>query len=510
MRTHVNIGDKSFHILSKLGEGTYGTVYKVNIDGTLYAIKIIPNDLKEGVKTLREIDIMSKLKHPNLVPAVQIITSLNDTSNIGIVMPLADNDLYQQMTIQYNYKYKKTTTGNLLNTRQLLKILYDVSKGLKYIHDNGYIHLDLKPNNILLNNNNASITDFGLALTLDGDIKQFPLEAVTITHRPPEILAGGRIYSKSTDIWSLGMIFMEILSGGKNIFTSYDKNEVIKAIQKYLSPQNITHLLNNYIITYPGDDINFEDFKENAVRLISQMLSIDPSRRPTIDSILSDPLFKNIKDHNINTIEKVIYNTPGNPVSCDIIYYFGFDYLVRVMLQIIGIKTETFFLAADIYQRSLEHAPILTADKPKNWINVVLLVLTSIFMAIKITEPYYPNPSILVQLGLNLITRQDIINKETALIEILGGIVSYKNIATETTNQRYLVRAFDLMRNCHIYHKIDENYLSSWKQHQAGLIKDVKHYQHFTEFIKTTKYYELLHQSPDIYVPILYQQDLAN
>jgi len=524
MRTHVNIGEKSFHILSKLGEGTYGTVYKINIDGTLYAIKIMPNDIKEGVKNLREIDIMSKLKHPNLVPAVQIITSLTDTSNIGIVMPLSDTDLYKQMTIQYNHNYKKknkqennkqqeNNTENVLNTTQLLKILYDISQGVKYMHDNGYVHLDLKPNNILLNNNNnnitALITDFGLALTLDGDNKQFPFEAVTITHRPPEILAGSRVYSKSTDIWSLGIIFLEVLSGGKNIFVSYDKKEVIQAIQKYLSPQNITFLLNSYVI-----DSDNKNLKPDAVRLISQMLSMDPTKRPTIDSILADPLFQNIhtniQNPNIqHTKNNVIYISPGVPVSCDIIYYFGFDYLLRVMLHITGIKTETFFLAADIYQRSLKNAPPLTTDKPQNWINVMLLVLTSIFMAIKITEPYYPDPAILVHLGLNLITRQDIIKTETAILETLGGIVSFKNIATESTNQKYLVRAFDLMRNCHIYHKIDENYLSSWKQHQSGLIKDVNLYQPLAEFIKTTKYNELLPQAPDNYVPILYQQDLS-
>lgn len=483
---HVNIGGNDFQLLSTLGKGTYGSVFLINYKGDKKALKIITNELEEGIKSLREVDIMGKLRHPNLVFSEAIFTSVNSNITLGLIMPLATTDLYKIMPS--------------LTVQQKLGFLYDIMKGLKFLHENGYAHLDLKPMNVLIYDSGysteAKLTDFGLSLLVyPNKSKHYPLNLVTITYRPPEILNGSWEYGTFTDIWSLGIIFIEVLSGGKGLYTKYDMETIKNTINNKLSPEVISNTLYPYL--YMLDITN----KSHAINIISQMLSFDINKRPTVEQIMNSPLFSS---YNNKSIGEVVYETPKPPRLCNVIHYYGFDYLLRTSLKIPNLRLETLFLAGDIYQRSLAYGHSLTGDFNKDWANTILISSTSLYMAVKMIESIYVRPEQLVDIGKKIFTKLDVLNVEAVLTQIFNGIIYPKNLFTETNTYQGLIKGFKMLNNCHLYHRVD---LNKWKNLQPPTT-DFDRNILLSDFIKTTDYYQLLNQDKDKYIPNLYNENL--
>lgn len=482
MKPHIiSIGGENINLLKQLGQGTYGSVFSTNIRGRELAIKIITNEKKAGIKSLIEIDAMSKLVHPNIIHSEGTLVSINNNVTVGLIMPLAENDLQKLMKLPS------------FNENQRIKVLWDITNGVHFLHENGYLHLDLKPMNVLLfkhdNNILAKITDFGLSLILETENKYYPSELVTVTHRAPEILAGGRLYSKDSDIWSLGIIFLEVLSGGKPLHREFTEKKVIHFNKRYLSDQNIEATLRGYIPDRKWDN------------LIKGMLDFDPDNRITTDEILSDSLFTGYNMPKGN----IIYKLPLQPRKCDLIYYYGFDYLIRLSLNF-ALKTETIFLAGDIYQRGLAFSHRLTDNFNKDWPNIVVLASTSLYMAIKITEAYYTQIETFTILGSNMFKSDDLLKTEAALTQLFGGIIYSKNLFTETESKQRLELGFETLRNCHIYHLIDINKWKDLSLDHQGYDK----YSLFSDFIVNTKYYKLMTtETQSVYLPKLFNEDLS-
>lgn len=517
----VTIGGRNIELLSALGQGTYGSVYLINVDGAMKAIKIITNVGKEGIKSLRELDIMGRLVHPNLVRTEGIIVGIEEnkpaalssplpfgipvppplvipeppdsTVTVGIIMPLATTDLQRLL---------KNTS---FNTNQRLKILFDILSGVKYLHDTNHLHMDLKPMNVLIfgegNNLMARLTDFGISLIMDDTMtKYYPLELVTVTHRAPEIISGDRVYTRASDIWSLGIIFLEVLSGGKTIFPDFTKTKVRTTIKKLFSHSNIDQTLNSYLSGHPNH------IKDPAIKLIKSMLNTNSARRPTVDQIMASPLFHGIKKDIGHGM--AIYKRPYPPRKCDVIYYYGYDFMVRLATKL-AIKLETFFLAADIFQRALAYGHHLTGDFKKDWANVALTAATSLYMAIKMIEPYSPDPVAITKLSSNVFTSGDIIKVEASLTQLFEGMLYPRNLFTDSAGKNRLVYAFDkLLRNCHLYYRID---LDRWVQDETN--KQEMPYNKnilLSQFIGNTEYYKLIQtQKRNQYIPDMYNNDVT-
>jgi len=477
----ISIGGKNLDILKQLGKGTYGSVFLVNIQDVPKAVKIITNEKLDGVRSLIEIDVMSKLIHPNLVHAEGIMVGINGNVTVGIIMPLAVSDL------------QKSMVDPMLGSEDRIKILWDITNGLDYLHKAGYLHMDLKPMNVLIfNNNQAKLTDFGLSLIMENEKKYYPNELVTITHRAPEILNGDRNYTKASDIWSLGIIFLEVMSGGKVIYKDIDRARVKAFNKKYFSYKMIDTTLKAFLPS------------ENSVltELIRKMLDYNYIERIGTDEIMSSPFFQgNYKGNLTYNQGAIIYKMPLEPRKCDLLYYFGFDYLVRLCMNF-PVGTETVFLAGDIYQRSLAYANKLTGDFSKDWPNIALMATTSLYMAIKMIEPYYPDPRTFTKLALGMFTSDDILRVEAALVQMFEGIIYQKNLFTESHSKNKLLLGFEALRNCHIYHLID---LNEWDIHtDTNYLK----YNKFGDFIKDTQYYKLMTYSQEIYLTDLFDKDL--
>jgi mitogen-activated protein kinase 1/3 len=196
--------------LSYIGEGAYGMVVSALDTMTKERVaikKISPFEHQTFCqRTLREIKILSRFKHENIINIQAIIRapSVQQMKDIYIVQCLMETDLYKLLKTQR------------LSNDHICYFLYQILRGLKYIHSANVLHRDLKPSNLLLNTTcDLKICDFGLARVSDPehDHTGFLTEYVaTRWYRAPEIMLNSKGYTKSIDVWSVGCILAEMLN----------------------------------------------------------------------------------------------------------------------------------------------------------------------------------------------------------------------------------------------------------------------------------------------------------
>jgi serine/threonine protein kinase len=217
-----------YKIQEVIGKGSYGVVCSA-IDqhtGDKVAIKKIHNifeHLSDAARILREIKLLRLLRHPDIVEIRHIMLppSRRDFKDIYVVFELMDTDLHQVIK-----------ANDDLTKEHHQFFLYQMLRALKYIHTANVYHRDLKPKNILANANcKLKICDFGLARVAFNDTPTtvFWTDYVaTRWYRAPELCGSFFTkYSPAIDIWSIGCIFAEILTGkplfpGKNVVHQLD------------------------------------------------------------------------------------------------------------------------------------------------------------------------------------------------------------------------------------------------------------------------------------------------
>ncbi|KAH0644407.1 hypothetical protein KY284_032291 [Solanum tuberosum] len=225
---------EEFERLNKIGEGTYGVVYKAREKKTgeivaLKKLKISKKDEEEGfpLTFIREINILLTCRHPSIVYVKEVVvgattTKLNNDDVFYIVMEYLENDL-QVLTEKMNRRFSQ---------REVKSLMVQLLEGVKYLHDNWIIHRDLKTSNLLINDKGElKIADFGLARrTQSGPpLKPYTQEVVTLWYRSPELLMGMKNYSNAIDMWSIGCIMAELLTN-KPIFDGKSEIDQINKI----------------------------------------------------------------------------------------------------------------------------------------------------------------------------------------------------------------------------------------------------------------------------------------
>ena len=198
--------------LEKLGEGTYGVVYKCkNKDSQeLVAVKRIKLENEdEGIPStaIREISILKQLKHPNIVSLLDLI---HGEKKLHMIFEYLDYDLKKYLD----------HIGAPLQPQLVKSYLYQMLDSVCYCHSKRILHRDLKPQNLLIDKNgHIKLADFGLARAFGIPIKTLTHEILTLWYRAPEILLGQKEYSTPVDIWSVGCIFYEMAH--RSIFFIY-------------------------------------------------------------------------------------------------------------------------------------------------------------------------------------------------------------------------------------------------------------------------------------------------
>ncbi|KAI9221510.1 protein serine/threonine kinase [Blastocladiella britannica] len=192
--------------IEKLGEGTYGVVYKAHNRETndVVALKRIRLDNEEeGVPctAIREISLLKELKQTNIVRLYDV---LHTDKKLTLVFEFMDSDLK---------KYLDANAGDL-DSAVVRQFMYQLLKGIAFCHEHRVLHRDLKPQNLLINKKGElKLADFGLARAFGIPVRSYSNEVVTLWYRAPDVLMGSRQYSTSIDIWSAGCIFAEMSTG---------------------------------------------------------------------------------------------------------------------------------------------------------------------------------------------------------------------------------------------------------------------------------------------------------
>lgn len=192
--------------LEMIGEGTYGVVYKArDIEtGEIFALKKIRLESEdEGIPStaIREIALLKELQHPNIVRLVNV---LHTDKKLTLVFEYLDQDLKRLLD----------TCGPAgLPESSVKSFLYQLLNGIAKCHKHKVLHRDLKPQNLLINREGIlKLADFGLARAFGIPVKNFTHEVVTLWYRAPDILMGSKNYNTSVDIWSVGCIFVEMVT----------------------------------------------------------------------------------------------------------------------------------------------------------------------------------------------------------------------------------------------------------------------------------------------------------
>ncbi|PWZ06931.1 putative serine/threonine-protein kinase [Zea mays] len=199
----------SFEKIDKIGQGTYSNVYKArdSLSGKIVALKKVRFDNlePESVRFMaREILILRRLDHPNVVKLDGLVTSRMSCS-LYLVFDYMVHDL-AGLAASPDIKF---------TLPQVKCYVHQLLSGLEHCHNRGVLHRDIKGSNLLLDNNGVlKIADFGLASFFDPNHKQpMTSRVVTLWYRPPELLLGATDYGVGVDLWSAGCILAELLAG---------------------------------------------------------------------------------------------------------------------------------------------------------------------------------------------------------------------------------------------------------------------------------------------------------
>ncbi|KAJ4747421.1 Cyclin-dependent kinase 2 [Rhynchospora pubera] len=291
--------------LEKVGEGTYGKVYKARekATGKIVALKKtrLPED-DEGVPptTLREVSLLRMLStDPHVVRLLDLKQGINKQgqSILYLVFEYMDLDLKK-----FIRSFRQTQ--DLIPPRTTKILMYQLCKGLSFCHSRGVLHRDLKPHNLLMDRKTMmlKIADLGLSRAYICPIKKYTHEILTLWYRAPEVLLGDTHYSTPVDMWSVGCIFAELVTT-QALFQGDSELQQLLHIFRLMGTPNETvwpgvgKLPNwheypqwsprNIAMAVPGLDAD-------GVDLLSQMLRYDPSKRISARNALDHKYFDDV------------------------------------------------------------------------------------------------------------------------------------------------------------------------------------------------------------------------
>ncbi|XP_010475800.1 PREDICTED: probable serine/threonine-protein kinase At1g09600 [Camelina sativa] len=286
----------SFEKLEKIGQGTYSSVYKARDLETnqLVALKKVrfANSDPDSVRFMaREIIILRRLDHPNVMKLEGLITS-RVSGSMYLIFEYMEHDLAGLAS----------TPGVNFSEAQIKCYMKQLLHGLEHCHSRGVLHRDIKGSNLLLDqSNNLKIGDFGLANFYGSHQKQ-PLTSrvVTLWYRPPELLLGSTDYGVTVDLWSTGCILAELFNG-KPIMPGRTEVEQLHKIfklcgspsEEYWKKSKLPHAT----IFKPQQPYkrcvaeSFKSLPSSALALVEVLLAVEPNARGTTDSALQSEFF---------------------------------------------------------------------------------------------------------------------------------------------------------------------------------------------------------------------------
>jgi len=318
-----------YEVLEVVGEGAYGIVYKCRNKetGKFVAIKKFKEVEDELVKKTmkRELRMLQRMHHENIVDFVE---AFKRKGNLFLVFEYVEKNLLEIL--------QDSPRG--LEPKLIRHFMYQLCKAIKYLHDQNVIHRDVKPENLLVNENmDLKLCDFGFARLISGSSKERLTDYVaTRWYRAPELLLTQGEYGPEVDYWAIGCIMGELVDGNP-LFPGENEIDQLHCIQKVLgnfTDEQVYMFYANPI--YSGKDLLEVDKPEtlewrylgklpkNAISFMKGLLELDPKKRlngvtvfqhPYLAKLVEKDMKKNndkIADANDNVSNNNLNNNGNN------------------------------------------------------------------------------------------------------------------------------------------------------------------------------------------------------
>ncbi|KAI9391681.1 hypothetical protein POPTR_007G125100v4 [Populus trichocarpa] len=278
--SHADLKKMTNQFRDELGQGAYGTVFKGMLTSEIpVAVKVLSNSSEKGEEFVNEMGTMARIHHVNVV---RLIGFCADGFRRALVYEYLPNDSLQRFISSANAK------NVFLGWERLHHIALGVAKGIEYLHqgcDQTILHFDIKPHNILLDNDfNPKIADFGLAKLCSKYKSAISMTRVrgTVGYIAPEVFSRnfGNVSYKS-DVYSFGMLVLEMVGGRKNVDDTAENGE-----QVYF-PEWIYNLLEE------GEDLRLHIEEEGDAEIAKKLAIVglwciqwNPVDRPSMKTVV--------------------------------------------------------------------------------------------------------------------------------------------------------------------------------------------------------------------------------
>jgi cyclin-dependent kinase 10 len=293
----------SFDKLNRIGQGTYSVVYRARDQrsGEIVALKrvIMHNEQADGfpVTSLREIRLLKRLVHPNIVRLQEIAVGRSREA-VFLVFEYSEHDLARLMD---SMDTPFTEGEAKCIVRQLLS-------AIGYLHSHCVLHRDVKMSNVLYDRaGQVKLADFGLARQIGVPKRALTPKVVTLWYRPPELLLGQRDYGYAVDMWGVGCIYGELLEHAPLLPGRTEQEQLREHIFPLLGfptetswpgwtqLPNAPHMSRTPMDARPHPSIGarFKRLGPEGLRFMRSMLCLDPRRRATAAAALNDDRYWN-------------------------------------------------------------------------------------------------------------------------------------------------------------------------------------------------------------------------
>jgi serine/threonine protein kinase len=286
--------------IKKIGSGSFGTVHLVE-------------DVNTHIQYAMKKFYIDNLKEDSVINQYTILKTLSNDYFIDVIEHFKQKD-NQYLITGYYANNLDNYIKSALSPKIIKAIIYHITKAVQILHNNNYIHRDIKPDNILLDNKgHLKLTDFDLIRKLpENSETKLTRNVVTLYYRAPEIFYGDLNYGKSLDVWSIGCVFGELCLGyplfkgrseldtlGKIVEmlgTPCEKNwEGVSELPNYLPFKECEGKLEGIIK---------EKLSDAGKELLMWMLKFDPRKRPSCEEILEHKYFK--EDDGVCEMEEIV------------------------------------------------------------------------------------------------------------------------------------------------------------------------------------------------------------
>jgi male germ cell-associated kinase len=318
---------KGIKIIKKIGSGSYGNVFQAYDEAkkTYRAVKCFKDNFASVKQCMKEpeVKIMTKIKHRNLVPLKKVIYEDN---KLYLIMELWEKNLAQMFE-------ERRKSGQKFTEKEIKTYMRDIIEGVKVLHDHGYMHRDVKPENILISQDNVlKLTDFGTIKKLS-DRLNITHYVSTRWYRAPEWILEVEKYDEKSDVFAVGWVFAEFFTLKPLFWGSSSKDQLMK----YLKAMGIEQVqnwkegleqfsklwLNSSDYENPNLSNLIPNISKRGMELLSAMLNLDPSKRPSLKESLEHQFFEEelglwkvisprVKDGSLISTEDSFSSKPNN------------------------------------------------------------------------------------------------------------------------------------------------------------------------------------------------------